>query len=158
MPTFSIHSVPEEVTQSYYNASKLALLIEPDPIIHLIPQILHMIALVPPDWRFLFIGSHQSVLTVGQAFATRQYQVAGKLDVMELPYPWSINSKESVSRMLTDVRFYDEVLPDVEWIFKYDSDSILCANSESSLNTWLDWSWVGSPRYLLRAPDLAKLT
>jgi hypothetical protein len=34
----------------------------------------------------------------------------------------------------------------VEWILKYESDSILCANSQESLNDWLDWHWAGAPR------------
>lgn len=52
---------------------------------------------------------------------------------------------------MTDLRFYDEFLPGVEWILKYESDSILCANSKSSLNNWLHWSWAGAPRYVTPA-------
>jgi 16S rRNA G1207 methylase RsmC len=49
-----------------YNTSKVAILIEPRPLPHLVPQILHMISVVPPDWRFLFIGSNLSVVSVGR--------------------------------------------------------------------------------------------
>ncbi|KAH8894859.1 hypothetical protein GQ53DRAFT_67435 [Thozetella sp. PMI_491] len=129
-----------------YNSSKLALLIEPRPLPHLVPQILHMISVVPPDWRFLFIGSEKSVISVGRAYATKHQQVIGKLDLMILPEPWEIDSKEKVFRLLTDLRFYNEFLPDVEWILKYESDSILCANSGESLNEWLGWDWAGAPR------------
>lgn len=129
-----------------YNASKLAILIEPRPLPHLVPQILHMISVVPPDWRFLFIGSNLSVVSVGRAYATKHQQVIGKLDLMVLPEPWEIDSKEKVFRALTDPRFYDEFLPGVEWLLKYESDSILCANSEESLNDWLDWHWAGAAR------------
>jgi len=34
----------------------------------------------------------------------------------------------------------------VEWLMKFESDSILCANSDDSLNDWLDYSWAGAPR------------
>ncbi|KAK0623416.1 hypothetical protein B0T14DRAFT_536308 [Immersiella caudata] len=129
-----------------YNASKVALMIEPRPLPHLVPHLLHMISTVPPDWRFLFIGSAESVVSVGRAYATQYQQVIGKLDLMVLPEPWNISSKEHVFRTLTDARFYDEFLPSVEWILKYESDAILCANSDRSLNEWLDWSWVGAPR------------
>jgi hypothetical protein len=137
---------PSTDPRDAYNSSKVALLIEPRALPHLVPQILHMISVVPPDWRFLFIGSNLSVVSVGRAYATKHQQVIGKLDLMVLPEPWEIESKEKVFRMLTDVRFYDEFLPGVEWILKYESDSILCANSEESLNDWLDWSWAGAPR------------
>ena len=83
---------------------------------------------------------------VGKAFGIKYQQVAGKLDLMIAPEPWSIDDREQVFRMLTDVRFYDELIPGVEWLLKYESDSILCANSEDSLNDWLDYDWAGSPR------------
>jgi hypothetical protein len=137
---------PSDDPRDAYNASKVALLIEPRPLPHLVPQILHMISVVPPDWRFLFIGSNLSVVSVGRAYATMHQQVIGKLDLMMLPEPWQINTKENVFRLLTDVRFYNEFLPGVEWILKYEADSIMCANSDKSLNHWLDWSWVGAPR------------
>jgi hypothetical protein len=107
-----------------------------------------MISVVPPDWRFLFIGSQKSIISVGRSYGTKHQQAIGKLDLMLLPEPWLIDSKEMVSRVLTDTRFYDEFLPGVEWIFKFESDSILCANSETSLNKWLVWDWVGAPRYV----------
>ncbi|KAK0630817.1 hypothetical protein B0T17DRAFT_232455 [Bombardia bombarda] len=129
-----------------YNSSKVALLIEPRPLPHLVPQILHMISVVPPDWRFLFIGSEKSVVSVGRAYATKHQQVIGKLDLMVLPEPWKIDNREDAFRLLTDIRFYDEFLPGVEWLLRYESDSLLCANSGSSLNDWLDWSWVGAQR------------
>lgn len=105
-----------------------------------------MIAVVPPDWRFLFIGSHQSVYDVEKSFAIKHHQVSGKLDLMVLPQPWTINTPEAVFRMLADERFYDEFLPDAEWILKYEHDNILCANYESTLNDWLNWSWAWSAR------------
>ncbi|KAM0272540.1 hypothetical protein ACHAQH_008676 [Verticillium albo-atrum] len=129
-----------------FNQSKVALMIEPRVIPHLVPQILHMSAVVPPDWRFLFIGSNESVVSVGRSFAIKNQQVLGKLDLMVLPEPWQIDTKENVYRLLTDIRFYDEFLPGIEWILKYEYDSILCSNSNSSLNEWLDWSWAGASR------------
>ena len=105
-----------------------------------------MIATVPPDWRFVFIGTNKSVTHVGRSFATQYHQVDGKLDLMILPKPWTIDSKEDVFRLLTDMRFYDEFLPGVEWILKYESDSILCSRSNEDVNDWLDYDWAGAPR------------
>lgn len=105
-----------------------------------------MMYVVPPDWRFLFIGSNHSVVAVGRSFATKFQQVSGKLDLMVAPEPFHINSKEDVFRMLTDKRFYSELLPGVEWILKYEADSIMCSNSNQDLNNWLDYDWAGAPR------------
>ncbi|KAI1180297.1 hypothetical protein F4777DRAFT_598211 [Nemania sp. FL0916] len=137
---------PAETPRDRFNASKVALLIEPRPLPHLVPQILHMAAVVPADWRFVFVGTAQSVASVGRSYATRHQQAAGKLDLLVLPAPWEIDSREKVHRLLTNVRFYDEFLPGVEWLLKYEHDSILCANAEKSLDDWLEWDWAGAPR------------
>ncbi|KAH8127947.1 hypothetical protein FP744_10005380 [Trichoderma asperellum] len=137
---------PTKDPRTAYNSSKLALLIEARPAPHLSPLILHMITVVPPDWRFLFIGSRESIHSVSQAYSIKHQQVIGKLDLMQLPPPWSVASKEDVFRLLTDSRFYDEFLPGVEWVLKYEHDSILCANSETSLNDCLDWDWADVSR------------
>ncbi|UNI13996.1 hypothetical protein JDV02_000680 [Purpureocillium takamizusanense] len=130
----------------YYNTSKMALIFEPRPLPHLAPLITHMMAVVPPEWRFLFIGSPSSTYSVGRAPSIRHRREAGKIELMAPSWPWNADTGEDVSRLLTDARFYDTFLPGVEWIFKFDQDSILCANSPRDLDDWLDWSWAGAPR------------
>ncbi|RDW70080.1 hypothetical protein BP5796_08477 [Coleophoma crateriformis] len=146
IPSIKVDWYPNRDPREQFNASKVALLIEGRPIPHLVPQLLHMISVVPPDWRFLFIGTNKSVLSVQRSFAT-QYQVAnGKLDLLVMPKPWSVESKEDVFRTLTDLRFYENFMPNVEWMLKFESDSIMCANSQDSLNDWLHYDWAGAPR------------
>ncbi|KAF8859596.1 hypothetical protein BDZ45DRAFT_353050 [Acephala macrosclerotiorum] len=146
LPAVKVDWHPKYDPKSQFNASKVALIIEARPIPHLVPQILHMISVVPPDWRFMFIGSNKSVISVSRSFATQYQEANGKLDLVVLPKPWSIDSKEDVYRLLTDLRFYDEFLPEVEWLLKFESDSIMCARSDDSLNDWLHYSWAGAPR------------
>lgn len=147
MPNISFDWRPADDPRAQHNASKLALLIEPRPIPHLVPLITHMAAVVPPDWRFLFIGSQWSVYSVGRAPAIRHQQAIGRMDVLKMPKPWSVERQEDVFRLLTDLRFYNEFLPGVEWILKFEHDSILCANSPKGLDEWLDWSWAGALPY-----------
>lgn len=147
IPSVKIDWFPEDYDpKSQFNASKVALFIEGRPIPHLVPQLLHMISVVPPDWRFVFIGSKESVTYMSRSFATQYHQANGKLDLIVIQEPWSIQEKEHVYRMLTDIRFYDEVLPEVEWMLKFESDSIMCGNSDDSLNDWLDLDWAGAAR------------
>ena len=143
IPNLIIDWYPRRDPRTQYNESKLALLIEPRPLPHLVPLILHMISVVPPDWRFLFIGSPESVVVIERAYMIQRHQTNGKIDLAVLPSPWTVRQKEDVSRLLTDIRFYDEFLPGAEWVFKYESDSILCANSERGLDDWLNWTWAG---------------
>lgn len=158
--TLTHHKIPSIKVESNlssnpliaYDATKLALLIEGRPKPHLVPQILHMISVVPLEWRFLYIGTHNSVAAVNRSFAIQYQQAAGKLDLMVVPEPWEIKNKEHVWRMLTDARFYTDLLPGVEWIMKYESDSIMCSNSKDSLNDWLRFDWAGAPRFVLFIP------
>ncbi|KAF5256583.1 hypothetical protein FOXYS1_12937 [Fusarium oxysporum] len=124
LPSISIDWFPNDDPRKNYNASKVALIIEPEPLPLLVPLILHMIGVVPPDWRFIFIGSQKSVWTVGRSFGIQVQQGLGKIELMQLPQPWRIRSREDRSRLLTDTRFYDEVMPGVEWLLMFSSDSI----------------------------------
>lgn len=146
-----------------YNASKLAIIVDPEPNPLLVPLILHMMAVVPPDWRFLFVGSRESVFSVGRGFGIQVQRSLGRIHLKVLPKPWSFEDDQHRSALWTDLRFYRDVMPKVEWMLKFDRDSILCSNSETSLNDWLDWSWVGAARYgafrtLFGAPVATSLT
>ncbi|RBR16171.1 hypothetical protein FVER53590_13510 [Fusarium verticillioides] len=108
LPSIAIDWSPNNDPRKNYNASKVALIIEHEPLPLLVQQGL------------------------------------GKIELMQLPQPWKIRSNEDTNRLLTDTRFYDEFLPEVEWLLKFSRDSILCANSELSLNDWLDYTWAGA--------------
>ncbi|KAH8683140.1 hypothetical protein BGZ60DRAFT_560862 [Tricladium varicosporioides] len=146
LPAVKVDWHPKFDPKKQFNASKVALLIEGRPLPHLVPQLLHMISVLPPDWRFMFVGTNKSVISVSRSFATQYQEANGKLDMVVLPKPWQIDNKEHVYRLLTDMRFYDRFLPEVEWLLKFESDSIMCANSDDSLNNWLHYDWAGAPR------------
>ncbi|KFZ18105.1 hypothetical protein V501_01354 [Pseudogymnoascus sp. VKM F-4519 (FW-2642)] len=146
IPSITVEFHPNGDPLTAYDPTKLALLIEGRAKPHLVPQILHMISVVPPEWRFLFIGTNKSVAAFGRSFAIKHQQAAGKLDLMVVPKPWEIKDKEHVWRMLTGAHFYTDLLPGVEWIMKYESDSIMCSNSKDSLNDWLRFDWAAAPR------------
>ncbi|KAI9816926.1 MAG: hypothetical protein M1827_001571 [Pycnora praestabilis] len=132
-----------------FNESKLALLIEPSTLPHTTPLLLHMITVVPPDWRFLFLGSWDSVAHVKLSRPLQSHIATGKLDVQLIPRVEGAldqNSPEHLNRLFTNTSFYDTVLSPAEWLFVFHTDSILCANSNVSLNEWLDYDWVGRSR------------
>jgi hypothetical protein len=145
-PALKVDWHPQDNSKAQFNSSKVALLIEGRPIPHLVPQLLHMISVIPPDWRFKFIGTNKSVMSVSRSFATQYQVLSGKLDLVVLPKPWHVDSKEDVYRLLTDIRFYNEHLSEVEWMLKFESDSIMCANSGDTLDDWLHYDWAGAPR------------
>ncbi|KAI8634893.1 hypothetical protein F5Y19DRAFT_469943 [Xylariaceae sp. FL1651] len=130
---------------SPYNASKVALLIENRALPSLAPLLLHFVAVVPPDWRFRFMGSQDSVASLNRSHAVRAQVAAGKLDLTLIPSNMSTNGQEMISRFLTSLWLYETVLRPAEWLLVFQTDSILCANSRRNLNDYLDYDWVGAP-------------
>lgn len=101
-----------------------------------------MMSVVPRDWRFLMIGSKKSVALVARAHAIQHQQERGKIDFQTIPGLSTTHDEGYTSRLLTDPKFYHEYLPGVEWMLRYQSDSILCANSPKSLDEFLGSDWV----------------
>lgn len=130
---------------SKFNETKVALLIEnrANPI--LAPLTLHFISVVPPDWRFRFMGSPESVEHINKSVAIREQVAAGKLDLTYIPSNMTTGSQEEISRFLTTLWLYETVLQPAEHLLIFQTDSILCANSRQTLNDFLDYDWVGAP-------------
>ncbi|WQF76397.1 hypothetical protein CDEST_01411 [Colletotrichum destructivum] len=148
LPTIKTMTVPQislEYPHSPYNHSKVALLIEnrANPI--LAPLMLHFISVVPPDWRFRFMGSIESVKFINQSVAIREQVAAGKLDLTYIPSNMSTAGQEMISRFLTNLWLYETVLQPAEWLLVFQTDSILCANSKQNINDYLEYDWIGAP-------------
>ncbi|KAI9681111.1 MAG: hypothetical protein M1817_002393 [Caeruleum heppii] len=131
--------------RSRFNTTKLALLVENRPLGHVPSLLLHMISVVPPEWPFLFLGSRESLDQVNASLPVRLHQETGKLRLREAPSNDTLPVKEVVNRMFTNSTFYEDFVDPAEWLFVFQTDSILCARSERSLNDWLKYDWVGAP-------------
>lgn len=100
---------------------------------------------MPPDWQLLYLGSTESLAQVNRSIAIQHHQTDGKLELRLAPQNASYKAEEQRNRMLTDITFYREYLPQAEWLLMHHTDSILCANSPLDLNDWLKYDWVGAP-------------
>ena len=146
MPSITLnYDKATNLPTSPYNVSKVALLIEnrPNPI--LAPLMLHFMAVVPPDWRFRFMGSAESVAHISTSRAIRDAVTMGKLDLTLIPSNMTTGSQEEISQFLTTLWLYETVLQPAEWLLVFQTDSMLCANSRKSLNNYLEYDWVGAP-------------
>lgn len=142
-PTLSFEYASSQ--KSPYNETKVALLIENRPFPILAPLMLHFISVVPPDWRFRFMGSVESVKLINESVAIREQVKAGKLDLTFIPSNMTTGSQEEISRFLTTRWLYETVLQPAEWLLIFQTDSILCANSRRNLNEYLEYDWIGAP-------------
>jgi hypothetical protein len=111
------------VTKSSYNESKVALLIENRPQGMVVPVMLDYMSILPPDWKFRFMGSDDSVAHVNKSAAIRRQVKAGKLDLTYIPRNMSVNGQEEISRFLTTLWLYDTVLQPAEWLLVFQTDS-----------------------------------
>lgn len=149
---------------SRYSRSKLAVIIEPRPLSHLSPLLLHTIQVVPPDWRFMLVGTDESVRHVNTSLGIRTHVASGKLEYRKMllsANEISVHQKETASadvseitnRVLTDTNFYGSVIGPAESLFIFNSNSVLCANSNYTLDDWLQYDWVTAPGYVQRYPQ-----
>jgi hypothetical protein len=127
--------------------SRVALIIETRPS-SVIPALLsHFIATVPPAWIVKMVGTPESFSVVEKARSLQQHIASRKLELQYLPSYWPMNSSETVSQTLTNLTFYADFLAPAEWLLMFQTDSIICAASEQSIDDWVakNYSWVGAP-------------
>ncbi|KAF3926183.1 hypothetical protein ABW21_db0205704 [Orbilia brochopaga] len=130
--------------RSPFNETKVAVLIEGRALGHLTPLLLHYMSVVPPDWRFKFFGSKESVRHVNRSRIVRHHVDDGKLDIALLPKPYKMNGQEATSQTFTNLEFYRDILKPAEFLLVFQTDAMLCANSGQNLDDWLVYDWVGA--------------
>jgi hypothetical protein len=89
----------------------------------LAPLLLHMVAVLPPDWRFLFLGSDSSIEIMENSAAIRRQVAIGKLDLKLLPSNVSITGQEDISGFFTELWVYQHLFWPAEWLLVYQTDS-----------------------------------
>lgn len=127
------------------NASKLALLIEDRPQAVLAPLALHFMAVLPPAWPFLFLGSPASLARLNASAAARSRVRTGKLTLAAIPANASTRGQERVSRFLTSRWLYEVAVAPAAWLLVFQTDSVLCANSRRDADALVGYDWVGAP-------------
>lgn len=128
-----------------FNSSKLALLVEDRPLPALAPVLLHFMAALAPDWRFLFLGSAASLSAVNASAAVRSRVGTGRLLLRPMPAGVSTSGTEMVSRFLTSRWLYETAVAPAEWLLVFQTDSMVCANSRLAVDDFLGYDWVGAP-------------
>lgn len=111
-----------------------------------------MTQVVPPEWRFLFITTPKMMDKMDNSSAIQQMLKIGKLrteNVERWTSQWkdkaTLDLREIRNRLLTNSSFYDEQLKGVDNLLIFTSSSIICANSMSTVNDFLQYDWVGAP-------------
>lgn len=127
--------------------TRVALLMETRPLPYLPALLSHFISILPPAWSFRFVGSTPVMALLSASNALSYHIQTGKLNLTEIPSEYPINSQEAISTTLTTASFYRDFLAPAEWLLIFQSDSILCAASERSIEDWVseNYTWLGAP-------------
>lgn len=130
---------------SIIDPTKMALLLETRPSNLLVPLILHFAAVIPPEWKFRFMGSEGSVAFIRSVPTMKRMIDSGKLETQFLPTNVTTKSQEALSVFFTDSWTYSKLLRPSEVFLLYQNDAIICANSERNVNEFTEYPWVGAP-------------
>ena len=145
--TFNLPTIKTDFHPSHteFEARKLAMLVEINPFGHLPALLLHMMAVIPYEWRFIYMGSKASIVRMRTSLPIREYEKSKKLKIIEVPAGFDASDNEGMHRMMTHRRFYEDIVDPAEWFLLFRSDTILCAQSNQTVNDWLEYDWVGAP-------------
>jgi len=135
------------------NHSKLAILIEKEAVPTLIPVLLNFLTVVPEAWPFLVMTGVESDLALRASRQLAPHLRSGKLVLQSLPDEDAIYSGRTKGKFLAgSPAFWDSLPEQAESLLMFESDAILCANSELSIDDFLGFdtfpggfAWVGAP-------------
>lgn len=144
-----IPKVPIDPALIALDHTRVALLMETRPLPHLPALLAHMISVLPLDWTIRFMGSPSAIELMESSRSLSGFIQTGKLLLIDIPPDLPVTSQEGISQVYTSASFYRDLLAPAEWLLVFQTDSILCAASEYSLNDWVDmgYDYVGAPWY-----------
>lgn len=91
------------------------------------------------------MGSNSSISAITRSASARNHITSGKLRLANIPSNMSTSSHEMISRFFTTSWVYESLLVPAEWLLIFQTDSIFCANSVSTVDDFLGYDWVGAP-------------
>lgn len=134
-------------TNPALDPKRVALIIETRPAPVLPALLSHMISVLPPQWVVKLVGTNESFAPVLASRALNYHIASSKLQLVQLPNHYPMTNQETVSQTLTNITFYRDFMRPAEWILLFQTDSIMCAASDQSVDDWVDknYAWVGAP-------------
>ncbi len=129
------------------DSTRVALIIEtrPQPVL---PAVLsQFVNNLPPAWVVRMVGTPEAFSIVMLSASLARHIKSGKLVLTELPESYLVHDSEALSTTLTNLTFYSEFVKPAEWLLMFQTDSMICAASEQTVDQWVDkgYTWVGAP-------------
>jgi hypothetical protein len=125
---------------------KVAVIVENRPLSNLVPLILHFSNVLGPSWPIvLYTGGNLELQTLlGNSIPFQRAIRDGRVQPRSLPSDVKLDDHEEISAFFTQPRFWEELAP-AKHVLMFQSDSILCSNSEQSVEDYLEYDFIGAP-------------
>lgn len=122
-----------------------AVIMETDPskIPNLVPLMLHFAQLLGPKWPVVLVTLKANWIEPASP-AFRRLMREQRIKIFFLPEETTFTTHESVSIFLTQPWFWDQ-FASADRVLLFQADSVICANSEASIEDFAHWDLVGAP-------------
>jgi len=140
------HAVPATGPGNYTNgaffdAAKVAVIIEDRPLENLIPLIIHFSAVLGPSWPVVLFTS---LTSIHDSAALRRHLSSERVIIRSLPADLKFETHFDVSLFLTQPWFWEQLAP-AKNVLLFQTDSIICGNAQLSVDDFLDYDLIGAP-------------
>lgn len=118
----------------------------------LIPLILHFHAVLGPSWPIVFfttqtlIDEHLVSKSANQKDISASWKKAlkdGRIEVRKVPDKFHLTNREGVNVYLADKWMWEQLAP-AKNVLVFQTDAVLCANSPSLIDDFLQYDFVGA--------------
>ena len=125
------------------HAEKLAVVIETHMTKNLIPLMLHFASVLGPGWKVILFTIESNWKTP-QSVPFRRALQQNRITINYLPEDADFGSREAVSEFLTRPWFWEQ-LQSAYRVLLFQTDSIICANSNYTVEDFIHYDFVGAP-------------
>jgi hypothetical protein len=121
---------------------KVAVIIESRSLSSLTPLLTHFSTVLGPTWPIVLYTQPGTEIPNSPAF--RRLVISRRLDIRYLPITISFGNRQAVSNFLTEPWLYEQLAP-AKHVLLFQSDSMICARSEYTVDDFLEYDFVGAP-------------
>lgn len=132
--------------QAQLNYTKVAALLETRRLPINVPIISHYLFTIPPDWPVrLFVTPEIESDLLGSR-KVRDEVASGRLNITMIP-EWAgwIHDWDTLTHFMLKPWYWHQYPAETEWMYFFQTDSVMCAAANTTLDDWLGYSWVGRP-------------
>ena len=122
---------------------KIAMIVETQMLDNLVPLILHFTMVLGPSWQVVLFISKNEWKTPDSIHFQRAKE-AGHVIIRFLPLGTDLADRGTVSWFMTRPWLWEQV-QSASRVLLFQTDSIICTNSNWAADDFLEWDFIGAP-------------